>query len=163
MREFKKYQIENAKNAIEAKYRDYDTLLEYAAKLLLTNDDAWKVVNELSISNIEPVIVSVSAEGKESKTSASHMVLKVMASIGNEFAIEALDKIYPELKKGRKFKPQRNKGSIGIKQKHINELYRLHPQLIAKVLMAKADPNIIGDMKEGTFANKLSIARKQKN
>lgn len=161
MREFKTHQINYTKKKIQANYHDYDSLLELSAKLLLTIDDAEKVLNELSIDNISPVVVSVSKDGVEKNISPSHMMLDILASLGNEFAIDALEKIYPNLLKGRKFKTGRPKDSVNDNTKHIQDLVKNNPNMTAKEMLAIADKSIIGDMVLGTFSNKVTDAKKK--
>ena len=64
---------------------------------------------------------------------------------------------------GEKFTAGKPKGSIGKKTEYIYKLATDNPDKIAKVLFGEANKNIIGNMKEGTFANHVSDARQPKS
>lgn len=56
----------------------------------------------------------------------------------------------------------RKKGATTAKTQHIYTLANNRPNLSAKELYALADKKIIGDMRDGTFANHVTAARKSK-
>jgi hypothetical protein len=64
---------------------------------------------------------------------------------------------------GEKFPPRRAKGAISKKTAYIHKLATDYPDKFAKVLFGEADKSIIGNMKEGTFANHVSEARNPKS
>ena len=61
---------------------------------------------------------------------------------------------------GENFKKGRKKGSFTEKTRYINQLAKDNRTWPAKMLYGQADKSIIGDMKEGTFANHITKERK---
>ena len=66
----------------------------------------------------------------------------------------------PAVAHGNKFTPKRKKGAKSKKTVYIESLCTNNPTLRAKELFNLADKKIIGEMKQGTFANHVSEARK---
>lgn len=66
----------------------------------------------------------------------------------------------PFAEKGRKFKSGKPKGAISDTTKYIQDLVKQNPMLSAKELKKIADKNLVDDMPVGTFANKVSDAKK---
>jgi len=66
----------------------------------------------------------------------------------------------PAIDKGEKFKSGRQKGSRSPRNKYIHELACKYPNLSAKELLGIADKSKIGDTSLGTFANQVTIGRK---
>lgn len=164
MKKFKDHHLEGVKNAIKANYSNYESLLELSANLLLSINDVEKVLHELSKNNMSTDVLSVSKDGKEKWITQSNWSLRVLSSLGNEFAQEALLKILPNLEKGQKFKTKRIKGAISYHNKYIHKLATDYPDLSAKELEKIADKNIVPvTMKSTSFANQVTIGRKYKN
>lgn len=163
MRKLNKYGLDQAKDLIKTKYQTFDSLLEFAAELLLKVDDAEKVERELLDSSHFAGIVSKSINEKVRNITPANMMLKIQASLGNQFAVNALQSIYPNMEKGRKFKPTRAKGSMSIQNKFIHKLTKDNPHLSAKELERLADKSTSKmDIKSSTFANQVSKTRRQR-
>ncbi|MES2498920.1 MAG: hypothetical protein V4570_00175 [Pseudomonadota bacterium] len=64
--------------------------------------------------------------------------------------------------KASSFMPGRQNGAVGKKQIHVNELVNNNPGMTAKELRKIADDTILGNIAEGTFANKVVEAHKKK-
>lgn len=75
---------------------------------------------------------------------------------------KSLDEAINASIKNDKFASGRKKGALGKKQIHINELVKSNPGMSAKELRKIADENILGNIKDGTFENKVVEAHKQK-
>ena len=69
----------------------------------------------------------------------------------------------PFVEHSNNFRTKRKKGSIGKSQEHIKSLVAAHPTLSSKEIMKLADKEIIGEIKDTTFNNKVTFARNPKN
>lgn len=167
---FSNVDLTQKKQNLRNTYSDYESLLNHAAQLLNHSEELSSQIIELMLvfvalkdDGIETPFSVTSLDGAENRITFAEGVLRAYANVGNELSKVALETIYPSTQKGRKFKPNRPRGAKSDSTKHIEKLVKSNPNLSAKELERLANKNIIGDIKSGTFANKVSAIKNQNN
>jgi hypothetical protein len=137
-----------------------------------------KLIASLSKENIDRQILASLLRGDTPEQLAGALfVLSTLFNEAMDLLRKSMEKVNDEAKSvrtyeylfevtehhrqhGLKFEPKRKAGSEASNTKYIKKLVDKNPNLTAKQLQKIADESEIGNITSGTFANKVSEAKK---